>query len=240
MEIEPMVMMVAFAAAGLGFGSFAAAAAWRIPRGIAVAAPRSACPACRTGLGMLDLVPVASWLLTQGRCRHCGSSISWRYPVVELATAGAFVICALAAPPVAACLLAATAFGLMILTITDLEAGIIPDKVLLGLAPVAVAWRAATDGNFIDMLTGGFAALACFWALRWLSRRLRGRPGLGLGDVKFAGVAGLYLGLPALSTFLMMSGLAGILMSLALRRSRIPFGPAMALALFGNLLLQPR
>ena len=79
---------------GACVGSFLNVALWRIPRGESIASPPSHCPACGRELGVLELVPVVSWIALRGRCRHCGAHISARYPLVELGTALLFALVA--------------------------------------------------------------------------------------------------------------------------------------------------
>ncbi len=77
---------------GLLLGSFLNVVAYRLPRGESLASPASRCPGCDTAIKPYDNVPVLSWLLLRGRCRACGESIAWRYPLVELATALAMAL----------------------------------------------------------------------------------------------------------------------------------------------------
>lgn len=241
--LPPAAAVALWAVLGAVFGSFATAASWRLPRGMPIAAGRSACQACGTTLGWRDLFPVLSWLAAGGRCRHCGAPVGWRYPATEAATAALFVLCWLAAPDLPrAALLAATALGLVIATVTDLETGIIPDKVLLALIPVAVAWRWLTDGDLLDMALGAAVGFGLGLAVRSGFRLVRGRHGLGLGDVKFLGIAGLYLGAAGLAPFLVIGGLLGVALGALWRwrggGAQFPFGPALAAALLA-LLLRP-
>ncbi len=226
---------------GLVFGSFATALSWRLPRGIAMGADRSRCPACDHVLGPADLVPVLSWLLSRGRCRHCGAAVHWRYPVIELATMALFLgIWALGLPLAQTLVLGGVALGVVVMTVTDLEDFMIPDAVLLGLAPLALVWRWLTGWDGIDLAAGTLAGLGLGLALHYGSKALRGQAGLGLGDVKFLGVAGAFLGLVGLVPFLILSGLAGILLGglwrLAGGGAAFPFGPALAASLMAGLM----
>lgn len=96
--VSQLLTVVASGVAGLVVGSFLNVVAYRLPRRMSVVQPPSHCPACATQLTLVDLVPVASWLWLRGHCRHCRAPISWRYPVVELATG---VLCAAAAAALA-------------------------------------------------------------------------------------------------------------------------------------------
>ncbi len=226
-----------FAALGLVFGSFASALSFRLPRGMGVVADRSRCPHCDAVLGARDLVPLLSWVLGGRRCRHCGAAISWRYPAIELATAALFAAAWWrgGGDLVAAVLLAATMFGLMVILVSDLETSIIPDLMLLALLPVAALWRWHAGGNWLDGGAGLVLGAGLSWAARAAFRRWRGRQGLGLGDVKFLGMAGLYLGANGLGPYLALSGILGILLGLAWRLAGrgpvFPFGPALCVTL---------
>jgi leader peptidase (prepilin peptidase)/N-methyltransferase len=88
--VPEAVVVALFACWGAAIGSFVNVVLWRVPRGESVIAPPSHCPACETRLSPAELVPVVSWLALRARCRHCGTHISARYPLVELATAALF------------------------------------------------------------------------------------------------------------------------------------------------------
>ena len=222
---------------GLVFGSFATMLSYRLPRGLPLVADRSRCPACHEALSAGDLVPVLSWILAGGRCRQCHAPVSWRYPAIEIAMAAVFSAAWWRAgeDPATAVMLAATGFALLVIVVTDLEVGIIPDVVLIGMLPVAAVWRwgAGWDGG--DGIEGAVLALLLTWMARAGFLRWRGRPGLGLGDVKLAGVAGLYLGLSGIGPFLVTTGGLGLALGLGWRMSgrgaKFPLGPALAAAL---------
>ncbi|OIQ76285.1 type 4 prepilin-like protein leader peptide-processing enzyme [mine drainage metagenome] len=229
---------------GLIFGSFSTAASYRLPRGLPLGAARSACGACQHPLTAPDLIPVLSWCLSKGRCRHCGQRVSWRYPAIEIATALLFALCwhQSHGAAISAALLALMGTALIVITVADLECRIIPDAATLCLALCAALWRWQQALPLLDGLLTGVAAMALAMALRWLFARLRGVNALGLGDVKFLGAAGLALGSGQIAPFLILSGLLGVAFGLvwrlAGRGSVFPFGPALAAAL-GLLLLFP-
>jgi len=236
-QASPIEGTVVFILLGLIFGSLATALSHRLPRGLTVGMDRSRCPKCDAVLGIADLVPLFSWLATGGRCRYCGQTISARYPVIELVTALLFAAAwrqGAGDLPVSV-LLALTAFGLVVICVADMEAGVIPDAMLLFLSPVAMVWRCAVDGDWLDALIGAIVAILLSSAVRWAFFRWRGKDGLGLGDVKFLGVAGLYLGLSGLGVYLLLSGALGLLFGvgwrLAGRGPVFPFGPALCLTL---------
>ncbi|MBI4969776.1 MAG: prepilin peptidase [Rhodospirillales bacterium] len=226
---------------GLVFGSFVTALVHRVPRGMALLGDRSRCPACGHVLGWRDLVPLLSWLTSRGRCRHCGQTISFRYPMIEIASALlVLLVAARQAEPLAAALLALMAVLLLAIALIDLEKRIIPNRLLLALLPIGLAYRLTVDADPLDMLGGLALALALGLGLAFGYAKLRGRPGLGMGDVKFLALAGLVLGFSGFPVFLLLAGLLGVVTGLgwrlAGRGSRFPFGPALAATLLIVLL----
>jgi len=221
--------------AGLIFGSFATVVAHRIPRHESFVMGRSRCPECGATIAAYDNIPVISWLLLRGRCRHCAGAIPARYPLTELAMAVLFA---------ATVLILGTDDGaelalglvfcalLVIVTLTDLERRVIPNAVLVAGAWVAVAIVAATDPS--DLGTRAIAAAAAGGFL-FLVALIYPR-GMGMGDVKLAAVMGLYLG-GAVAPALLIGFAVGALVGLAIiarqgagaRKQAIPFGPFLAL-----------
>ena len=235
---------ILFGVLGLVAGSFATAASHRLPLNQPIAADRSRCPHCGHTLGARDLVPVFSWVASRGRCRHCGAPIAIRYPAIELLTTALFVGAwwAAAEDAMAAGLLALTALGLVVIAVADLEARIIPDVVLVALLPVAIAWRWDQGGDWVDGIAGALLGSGLLYGLRAAFKAVRGVDGLGLGDVKFVGLAGFYVGATGLAPFLLLGGLFGIgfgLLWRAIGRGAVfPFGPALCVAL-GTMLAAP-
>jgi prepilin signal peptidase PulO-like enzyme (type II secretory pathway) len=227
---------IVYAVLGLVAGSFATAASHRLPLDKPLAADRSRCANCDHILAAVDLVPVLSWLVAHGKCRYCATPISIRYPVIELAMAGLFVGAWLLGgnDDLTAALLALTALGLTVIVVADLEARIIPDKALIALLPVAIAWRWHTGGNWLDGIGGAILGSGVLYGLRSAFMALRGQDALGLGDVKFVGLAGLYVGASGLAPFFLIGGLIGIAFGVMWRilgRGAIfPFGPALCVA----------
>jgi leader peptidase (prepilin peptidase)/N-methyltransferase len=235
-----MTPLLALAAClGLAVGSFLNVVIHRVPRGESVLRPASRCPQCETAIKPWHNVPVLSWLVLRGRCAYCGHTIGARYPLVELATAALFVAVTAKfglTPTLPAYLyLAAIAVALAMI---DLDVYRLPDAIVLPsyvvgpllLAPAVVAggdWRSAARG---------LIAMAALW-LCYFAIALLYPGGMGFGDVKLAGLLGLYLGwlgwssvvVGAFAGFL-LGGLAGVALLLtrrAGRKSAIPFGPAM-------------
>jgi len=226
-------VLVAFLA-GLAVGSFATAVAHRVPRGMPIAAARSQCPLCRAQIGARDNVPVLSWLLLRGRARCCGALISPRYPLTELAVGLLFVATVLVYRDDAAEAVIGLVFVAMlaIVTLTDLEQRIIPNKVLIAGAVICLAIAVPTDpGGVPERAIAAVAAGGVFFLVV-----LAYPAGMGLGDVKLAAAMGLFLGRavgPAVLTALLVASLVGLALiaryGSRARKMAIPFGPFLAL-----------
>lgn len=222
--------------AGLCFGSFVTMAAHRLPRGEKTGFARSRCPKCKAVLGVRDLMPLLSWLLSRGCCRQCKASIGIRYPLIEICTALLFTLVysqqglALAALPLYLMVVA-----LMVMVAVDVEHYIIPDIIHVALLACALAYH-TLSGTLDERVAYGFGIAALLGLLLHHGYYyVRGRDGLGYGDVKYFAVAGAWLGPLALVVFLFMIGIFGVLTGLlwrALGRGpEFPFAPALAAAL---------
>ncbi|KQS17271.1 A24 family peptidase [Frigoribacterium sp. Leaf186] len=241
------------AALGLAIGSFLNVVVHRLPAGLSIARPASACPGCSTPIRRRDNVPVVSWLALGGRCRDCRTSISARYPIVELATGVFFVLVAARlwpladvpteALPLVSRLLSLVAFlwlaGVSVaLAVIDLEHHRLPNAVVLPSYAVGGALLAASSllvGDWPALVRAaiGLVSLFAFYLIAALSYP----GGMGFGDVKLAGVLGLYLAwlgwgefaVGAFAAFL-LGGLFAVVLLVTRRVQRtggIPFGPWM-------------
>jgi leader peptidase (prepilin peptidase)/N-methyltransferase len=219
---------------GAVFGSFLNVVAHRLPRRESVVKPRSRCPACGAQIRPYDNVPVLSWLALRGHCRDCGVRISPRYPLVEAAAA---LLCAGAvlSDDSAAGIALSVALILVLVpaALIDLEHRIIPNRLTGAGALLALALGGALDpaGEPTRLIAG--AAAGGFLLLAALAYP----GGMGMGDVKLAGVMGLFLG-AAVAPALLIALLAGVLIGAAViarkgaragRKTAIPFGPFLAL-----------
>ncbi|MFL5846981.1 MAG: prepilin peptidase [Solirubrobacteraceae bacterium] len=219
--------------AGLLIGSFLNVVAYRLPRGESVASPGSRCPGCGSPVKPYDNVPVLSWLLLRGRCRNCGEPISARYPLVELATGLLWAAVVLArddAGSIALGLILVTA--LVPIVLIDLEHRLIPNLITAPAAVAAVIAGLLLDRDFLpEMLIAGAAAGGFFLLAAMAYPR-----GMGMGDIKLAGVMGLCLGraaAPAVMVALITGVLVGGLIIARLgakegRKTKVPFGPFLA------------
>ena len=155
MDASPLLgtgLLAGFALAfGLVVGSFLNVVVHRLPRDESIAWPGSRCPRCRTPIAPYDNVPVVSWLVLRGRCRHCGGAIGWRYPALELGVGLLFVAIALRyGPTLEALLWMGFAAALLAAAVIDFEHQIIPDEISLGglvVGLVAVPALAAVAGE---------------------------------------------------------------------------------------------
>ena len=234
-----LALCVLTAALGLAVGSFLNVVIWRVPRGESVVRPPSHCPTCGATVRPRDNVPVVSWLLLRGRCRHCSQRIRGRYPAVELATAVVFVVLTLrigfdAALPA---FLYLGAIGVA-LTMIDIDVKRLPDAIVLpsyAVSLVLLTGATLVNGGWTDLVHGliGMAVLFAFYfVLAFIYPA-----GMGFGDVKLSGVLGLYLGWLGWSELViggflgfLYGGVVGLLLMLvrrAGRKSQIPFGPFM-------------
>jgi leader peptidase (prepilin peptidase)/N-methyltransferase len=219
---------------GAIFGSFLNVVIYRLPRGESLVAPGSHCPSCSSAVKPYDNVPVLAWLWLRGRCRACRAAISPRYPLVEAATA---LLCAgvlvshSSAGAIALGLVAVLA--LVPAAAIDFEHHIIPNRILAPAAVLALALGTALDssGEPARLIACG-AAGGAFLLAALISPR-----GMGMGDVKLAGLLGLLLG-PEVAPALLIALVSGVIAGLVVaarrapgerRATGVPFGPFLAL-----------
>ena len=233
------LLVVLTLAVGLLIGSFLNVVIWRVPRGESVVRPPSHCPACGEEVRPRDNIPVVSWLLLRGRCRHCANPISRRYPLVELATGTVFAVMALRFgwDAVLPAYLYLGAIGVALWMI-DLDVKRLPNAIVLPSYLVAgglLTLAAAANSDWAALLRAAIAMAALYgfyFALAFVYPA-----GMGFGDVKLAGVLGLYLGYLGWAEVVtggflgfLFGGLVGVGLMVAQkagRKSQIPFGPFM-------------
>jgi leader peptidase (prepilin peptidase) / N-methyltransferase len=225
---------------GLVMGSAVTALAWRVPRGESWVHGRSRCPGCGHVLGVLDLVPVLSWAVNLGRCRHCRASVSARYPLTEVACG----LWALAAWRVTGLvpafpLMALWGFLLVALFWIDLDFQLLPDvltypgmaiglgaallgagaghlSLLLMIAPGLGTSLPPAAGLALEALLGMAVGAGLLWLVRDFYFRVRKVEGMGLGDVKLAAMFGAVLGAPLAVFSIFLAALAGTVVSIVL------------------------
>jgi leader peptidase (prepilin peptidase) / N-methyltransferase len=229
---------------GLAIGSFLNVVAARIPLHRSIVSPGSACMSCETELRWHDNVPLLSFALLRGRCRHCQAAIPWRYPLVEAVTAlligGSVLKYGISWQAAVGAFFCA---ALVAVSATDVERFVIPNKVVLPAAAVVLAAQTLLHPS-VEWTVGAFGASGFLFLAA-----LAYPAGMGMGDVKLALLLGSMLGRTA-PVALMIGMIAALVPSIVLlvrhgsaaRKMRIPFGPFLALggviALFaGNVLL---
>jgi leader peptidase (prepilin peptidase)/N-methyltransferase len=258
-----LVFVVCAGAFGLAIGSFLNVVIYRLPKMMQaewqaqcaelegrtpepaprfnLLVPGSHCPDCKTPLRVRDNLPLLSYLAARGRCAHCGSAISMRYPIVEALTAAlsswvawrfGFGLAGLAA--------LAFTFVLIALTFIDADTTLLPDSLTLPLLWLGLLLN--VDGTFVPLqqaVTGAAAGYLILWTIYWLFKLATGKEGMGYGDFKLLAALGAWFGWKMLLPILLLSSVVGAIVGIVLlvmaRRGRdipIPFGPYLAAAGF--------
>ena len=251
---------------GLLIGSFLNVCIYRMPRDLSVVWGRSFCPSCERPIASFDNVPLLSWLLLQGRCRACRASIPLRYPIVELLTGVLFFAGAaglgMTMQALRFCVFAAIMVALIFM---DFEERILADEFTLGgsVAGIVLAWFAPLppafvvlflppdmDLRLVSLAESAFAAIGLsgmLWLIGETYRRIRGREGLGFGDVKMVACIGAFLGLgPALMALIVgsvLGSVTGVLYIWLHRKDaatyELPFGSFLGIAALAIALETP-
>jgi leader peptidase (prepilin peptidase) / N-methyltransferase len=260
-EVVPPALIGTFAALfGLVIGSFLNVCIVRIPERKSIVTPASACPKCGAPIKPWDNIPVVSWLLLGGKCRACKAPISWMYPVVELLTAALFWGCYYAFGLSTEALKWAVFSALMVvLVFTDMRERILPDVVNFSGFGAALALSVMTkpsDGialwianrifefpppapvlSLADALLGAAFGSGLLWLVAEAYFRLRGREGMGLGDVKMMLMAGAFLGLKRTLLTILAGSVIGSVLGLAFMLAKrkgsdyeLPFGTFLGMA----------
>ena len=227
---------------GLFLGSFYNVCSDRYLSGESILWPPSHCTACNAKLSPVELIPVVSWLVLKGRCRHCGAVIGWRYPLMEVAAAFFYALAGWHYGFTLPLLVALVFTGLfLVLSAIDFQAFLLPDKMTFPAAVVAIPcaiWGLGHD--WVETIAGGVIGVALFWGLALYYKWRTGRDGLGFGDVKLMASLGFLCGLSYLPMILLIAGVTALIAFgvLTLKRGGVsglggvmmPFGPFLCLA----------
>jgi leader peptidase (prepilin peptidase)/N-methyltransferase len=204
-----------------------------------LATPRSRCPHCGHLITALENIPVVSYLLLRGRCRHCGAQIGRRYPVVELLTATLSGYAAwhfgFGVAAVGALLFL---WSMVALAFIDLDTQLLPDSLTLPLLWLGLAFNLATTyADLTSAVVGAMTGYLALWSVYWLFKFATGKEGMGYGDFKLLAAIGAWLGWQMLPLTILFSSLVGALVGIVLivltrhgRNVPIPFGPYLAAA----------
>lgn len=244
---------------GLCFGSFATAVIYREPKGISWITDdennkkaRSACTSCGHTLGVLDLIPVLSYLSTLGKCRYCSVKISAFYWMVEVVNALLFLVVYWAfGLTLQAIIISVTTTFLLCLLIIDCRHYILPNRLNIIVLFMAILFHLKElDLNNIsaviigksEFIVASILLPLLIWSLGYIIGRIKKRDALGMGDVKLFAASGMWLGIEALPLFLFICGVFGVLTALlwniAHKQKVFPFGPAIIVSLFLGILVK--
>jgi len=237
--VDP-VLAIAIFVLGLAFGSFLNVCIYRMPRGLSVVRPRSACPGCSHPIAFYDNFPVLSWLILGGRCRHCKTRISSRYLLIELLTGALFATCywyfGLTLSTLKYCVFAFLLLGLIF---TDAETKLLPDKLTLPGFALGVVFSLIVPVNDLasqilpgvvrlpftvdntlrilsltDSLLGSAVGASFIYGAGAIYLRWRGMEGMGFGDVKLMAMVGSFLGMKLTIFTIFAASLTGSLFGL--------------------------
>jgi leader peptidase (prepilin peptidase)/N-methyltransferase len=238
--VDPRLAIAIFVF-GLVFGSFLNVCIHRLPLGLSVIHPRSSCPHCEAAIALYDNIPIMSWLILGGRCRHCRARITVRYMLVELLTGCLFLAC-YAQFDLSLATLKYCTFGFLLLGLifTDAETHLLPNKMTLpGLAlgigfsvfipvndlasrflPALLSPPFSSDFSWrllslMDSLLGAAIGSSFIYGAGAIYLRARGVEGMGFGDVKLMAMIGAFLGTKLTIFTLFTASIAGSLFGLS-------------------------
>ncbi|MEE8526829.1 MAG: prepilin peptidase [Thermoanaerobaculia bacterium] len=241
--MSPRILLdVSFFAFGLVIGSYLNVVVHRLPLGVSTVLPRSRCPRCRAPIRAWDNLPVLSFLLLRGRCRHCGGGIPWRYPLVEFLTGACFVASSRHFEGrwidfAVGCVFSA---AMITLAMIDLENFMLPDVITLpGVVVGLLVQPFISWSTLVDALIGVVGGSLALYAVGWIWELVRGVWGMGIGDVKMIAMVGAFLGWQGVVFTLFVGSMSGAVVGLGLlaagrlnQEAKLPFGVFLA---FGAL-----
>ena len=219
-------------------GSFLNVCIFRLPKGESIIWPGSHCPQCKNPIQFYDNLPLVSYILLKGKCRHCKKTISFQYPFVEGITAlSSFFLIMKFGPSLSYLAYFAFVAALIVITVIDLHHQIIPDVISLpgiglGLLASLMIPQITFSNSLIGTLLGGGSLFIVGTLYQWLFKR----EGMGGGDVKLLAMIGAFLGWKAVILTILLSSLIGSIIGIILMvikgkdfKYAIPFGPFLSL-----------
>ncbi len=240
-----MGYFIMFFILGTIFGSFYNVVGLRLPNGESIIKPASHCPKCQTKLTALELIPVISYLIQKGKCKHCQTKISPIYMIFELTTGLLFGLAYLSFGFSLKLIIALTFISmLIIIIISDYKYMIINDEVLIVFGIILTFEILYINGPKAIMmgLVSGILAFITMYAIKLFGNFLFKRESMGDGDIKLLFIFGLVLGYPMAILAIFVGSLIGLPISLMMLKSHqdhiIPFGPFLAIGAIILLLLQ--
>jgi leader peptidase (prepilin peptidase) / N-methyltransferase len=235
---------------GAVWGSFLNVCIYRLPLGESIVSPASRCPGCEKPIVWYDNIPLLSWMILRGRCRHCQSSISPVYPFIEavsaLLTLHVVMVFGFSWESLA---LICLGYSFIVMMMIDLYHYILPDVItlpgiLIGLILTWTTQLGSPLGTFDDALIGVAVGGGGLWAFAFIFEKITGKVGMGLGDVKLLAMVGAWLGWQALPYTIFFAALMGSVVGLSWiglmgrdRSKPIPFGPYLVLAAWSYIFI---
>ena len=248
-QLPPWTFTLVGLVFGLMVGSFANVCISRLPQKQSVVFPASHCPKCNKPIHVMDNIPLISYILLKGQCRNCKQKISLIYPAIELVTGLLMAAVFYRFGFSWECLIFAIVVpALVIITVIDIEHQIIPDVITLPGIVFGLAAGSYLNG-WLDSVIGLALGGGMFWLLAEGYFRIRGKMGMGGGDIKYIAAAGALMGWAQVLFIIFVGALAGGIfggIGMGVKKldflSRIPFGPFLALAtlisiFFGDLIV---
>ena len=266
MELDTGLMVLLALILGLLVGSFLNVVIYRVPEGLNrnwklqakqmldlpleqgegerfnILMPPSHCPSCKAAIKPWQNIPILSYVLLKGQCKHCHAAISLRYPLVELLTGLVFAVCAwkFGATWTALAVMVFSAY-LIAMIFIDADTLLLPDQLTLPLMWAGIVFHLAAYllqadwgiTTLVDSLLGAIVGYMSLWSIFQLFKLVTGKEGMGYGDFKLLAALGAWLGISVLPIIIIMSAVVGLIFALIMKVAKnqpMPFGPYLAIS----------
>ena len=266
MELDTGLVVLLALILGLLVGSFLNVVIYRVPEGLNrnwklqakqmldlpleqgegerfnILMPPSHCPSCKAAIKPWQNIPILSYVLLKGQCKHCHTAISLRYPLVELLTGLVFAVCAwkFGATWTALAAMVFSAY-LIAMIFIDADTQLLPDQLTLPLMWGGIVFHLAAYllqadwgiTNLVDSLLGAIVGYMSLWSIFQLFKLVTGKEGMGYGDFKLLAALGAWLGISVLPIIIIMSAVVGLIFALIMKVAKnqpMPFGPYLAIS----------
>ena len=266
MELDTGLVVLLALILGLLVGSFLNVVIYRVPEGLNrnwklqakqmldlpleqgegerfnILMPPSHCPSCKSAIKPWQNIPILSYVLLKGQCKHCHTAISLRYPLVELLTGLVFAVCAwkFGATWTAVAAMVFSAY-LIAMIFIDADTQLLPDQLTLPLMWGGIVFHLAAYllqadwgiTNLVDSLLGAIVGYMSLWSIFQLFKLVTGKEGMGYGDFKLLAALGAWLGISVLPIIIIMSAVVGLIFALIMKVAKnqpMPFGPYLAIS----------
>ena len=232
-----LYFIIVFFIIGIVFGSFYNVVGYRVPKGESIVYPPSHCTKCNHKLGMLELIPIFSYIFLGGKCKNCKSKISCFYPIFEFASGALFSLSYIVFGISLECLLSIVFISmLLIIIISDYQTMIIPDSVLIifGIFILIIKYFIIGYPGILYALVDGIIAFIFMLLLKLFGDFLFKKESMGGGDIKLLGIVGIVLGYPMAIISVFFAAIIGLPISIIMLKKNtsheIPFGPFLAIS----------